>query len=194
MAVPRIRFAGPRLGRAVPVGPDQPAASFTGGWFNTTFIIPQEAKDQLARRAKAYPVPWKPADYKASWLVPTRLLLHPFIGGVKDNLAVKMYLNGSEAMLTKARDHIGRPSICTLLLTRTLTAVPPHRLTTAAGATYLGPSLGSTMTRQPCWQRPPSIWRSCSLPIRWLPVPFKQWSGKTSKPSRPSRLQAVEHE
>ena len=36
------------------------------GWFNTTFSIPQQVKDQLAQRAKAYPIPWQEADYKAN--------------------------------------------------------------------------------------------------------------------------------
>ena len=38
-------------------------------------------KAQSIARAAGYPVDWKPADYLASWLVPSRLLIYLFIVG-----------------------------------------------------------------------------------------------------------------
>lgn len=113
-----VHFAGPSLLRAMPVG-GPPLPNFTGGWFNTTFEIPQALKDQLMDRGQRYPVPWTfdshscglphcVDDSKATWLVPTRLLLSPFLAQPKDSMKLEMWLNGKLVDLKRSYNSRGR--------------------------------------------------------------------------------------
>ena len=85
----KIRFAGPEMTGNAPVVP-LPAKDFVGGWYNGTFSIPQAYFDQLKGLGASYPIQWTTSatscglphcvdDSKATWLVPTRLLMAPFI-------------------------------------------------------------------------------------------------------------------
>src|SRR5262249_37092442 len=51
------------------------AAAASGGRLTGSFRIPARVFDQLAARRKAWPIPWTPDDFRATWLVPERLLL-----------------------------------------------------------------------------------------------------------------------
>jgi hypothetical protein len=84
-----------------------PGEAFPGGWFNTTFSVPAAVTAQLAQRSKAYPVPWAPADFHAAWLVPTRLLLFPFLSPASDQLEISMAVDGAPVQLTKAYNSRG---------------------------------------------------------------------------------------
>ena len=66
------RFAGSRFPHAaeVPLAPHGAA-----GCFNASVAVPAPVLEQLAARAKAYPIPWTVQDDDASWLRPERLLL-----------------------------------------------------------------------------------------------------------------------
>jgi hypothetical protein len=58
---------------------------------------------QLADRQKAYPIQWEEADYRAAWLVQTRLLMYPFISPVSDSkLKISLLIDGKPVSLTKA--------------------------------------------------------------------------------------------
>ena len=85
----KIRFKGPRLTGNAPVVP-LPSKDFAGGWYNGTFSIPEAYFQQLKALGTSYPIPWTTSatgcglphcvdDSKATWLVPTRLLMAPFI-------------------------------------------------------------------------------------------------------------------
>merc|ERR1712187_387505 len=112
-------FSGLPAFRAMPVSPDVPPPDFTGGWFNTTFSIPMSVKQQLNERTKSYPVPWTRSaqgcglphcvdDSKATWLIPSRLLLNPFITHPTDRMAIDLYIDGQHVELLKSYNSRGR--------------------------------------------------------------------------------------
>jgi len=93
--------------RLAPSGSDtmlQPAPipSFTGGWYNTSFTLPSAFLKQLALRQSSYPVNWTAKDEIAAWLVPSRLLLHPFIGKPNVDNAPRMFIDNYEVLLAEA--------------------------------------------------------------------------------------------
>merc|ERR1712061_521877 len=51
-----VRLAGEAVLRAMPISSDKPPYDFAGGWFNTTFIIPDAVKQQLSERDAKYPI------------------------------------------------------------------------------------------------------------------------------------------
>ncbi len=100
-----------------------PPPTFTGGWYhlppitlntafvffnialkryNTSFTLPSAFFKQLAQRQLAYPVPWSARDEVASWLAPSRLLLHPFVGKSLADDAPRMFIDGGEVALSAA--------------------------------------------------------------------------------------------
>merc|ERR1712217_787949 len=90
-----------------------------GGWFNTSFSIPNSVKQQLKKRAEKYPVPWSWSakgcnqphcvdDSKATWLIPSRLLLTPFISHPSDEIHIDMYIDGERVELAKSYNSRGR--------------------------------------------------------------------------------------
>lgn len=95
-----VRFEGERFGRAEPVGPYDPA--FAGGRFSATFRVPQRVFDQLAARARAWPIPWTPDDYHTPWLAPHRLLLFVQIAEPDDRWAPALRIDGRPVALEKA--------------------------------------------------------------------------------------------
>ncbi|CAE7459681.1 unnamed protein product [Symbiodinium sp. CCMP2592] len=114
----QIRFKGPSLMGNAPVVP-LPAKDFAGGWYNGTFSIPQAYFEQLSALGASYPIPWTTSatgcglshcvdDSKATWLVPTRLLMAPFIRQAKQDMAVRLFLDGREVQLSKSYNSRGR--------------------------------------------------------------------------------------
>lgn len=114
----KIRFKGPRLTGNAPVVP-LPAKDFAGGWYNGTFSIPEAYFQQLKALGTSYPIPWTTSatgcglphcvdDSKATWLVPTRLLMAPFIRQAKQDMAVRLFLDGKEVQLSKSYNSRGR--------------------------------------------------------------------------------------
>ena len=71
-AIGHARFAGSRFPHAAEV---PLAAHGAAGCFNASVAVPAPVLEQLAARAKAYPIPWTVQDDDASWLRPERLLL-----------------------------------------------------------------------------------------------------------------------
>jgi hypothetical protein len=110
-----IQMAGEPVYRAMPISPDKPPQSFTGGWFNTTFIIPSAVKQQLHQRDVKYPIPWTHTnasgscglphcvdDSKATWLIPSRLLLYPFLTNVTSTMVVDLFIDGKTIALQRS--------------------------------------------------------------------------------------------
>ncbi len=79
-----------------------PAPSFSGGWYNTSFTLPSAFLKQLALRQASYPVNWTAKDEIAAWLIPSRLLLHPFIGKPNVANAPRMFIDNNEVPLVEA--------------------------------------------------------------------------------------------
>jgi hypothetical protein len=90
---------------------------FNTAWkrYNTSFTLPSAFFKQLAQRQLAYPVPWNARDEVASWLAPSRLLLHPFVGKSAADDAPRMFIDGSEVALIAAFNSRGmRRFVCVL--------------------------------------------------------------------------------
>ena len=88
---------------AMPISPTAVATpDFKGGWFNVTFVIPAAIKSQLQQRQEDYPIKWEDDDYHAAWLVPTRLLMFPFLSPASDSMEIEMWIDGKNVTLTKA--------------------------------------------------------------------------------------------
>ena len=69
------RYASPAspARRAMPVAPGAVAPpGFAGGWFNATVAVPAAVAAQLADRAAAYDVAWRPDELRAAWPAPAR--------------------------------------------------------------------------------------------------------------------------
>jgi hypothetical protein len=82
----------PAVYHAMPIAPQLPPASNTGGSFSRTFTIPGAISARLAARAKAYPIPWRAVDRIATWLDPNRLIGYIFIANPKDSLLAQITL------------------------------------------------------------------------------------------------------
>jgi len=95
-----VRFEGERFGRAEPVGSYDPA--FAGGPFAATFRVPRRVVDQLAARARTWPIRWTPDDYHTPWLAPHRLLLFVQIAEPDDRWAPALRIDGRPVALEKA--------------------------------------------------------------------------------------------
>ncbi|EGB07459.1 hypothetical protein AURANDRAFT_64885 [Aureococcus anophagefferens] len=105
------RYAAPasRAQRAMPVAPGAVAPpAFAGGWFNATVAVPAAVAAQLAARAAAYDVAWRPGELRAA-LAPARLLLYPAIADPDDALDVALWVDGAPANLTRAYNSRGLP-------------------------------------------------------------------------------------
>jgi hypothetical protein len=94
-----VRFAGQPFAHYQQVAAYDP--EFAGGRFSGTFKIPRRVFDQLAARAKAWPIPWTPEDYRTTWLAPERLLLFVQIAEPDDRMDVRLRIDGRPVALTK---------------------------------------------------------------------------------------------
>jgi len=105
----QIQFAGTSpVYHAMPIDPSALAPpDFTGGWFNITFSIPSVIKQQLSQRKAGYPIEWQPAEYKATWLVPSRLLMYIFIAEPQDSMDVLLVMNGTVQEVGKSYNSRG---------------------------------------------------------------------------------------
>jgi hypothetical protein len=110
-----VQFAGEPVLRVMPVSPTRPPAQFAGGWFNTSFVIPTAVKQQLKERDIKYPVPWSYTnasgscglphcvdDSKATWLIPSRLLLNPFLMNRTADMILSLFIDGKKVEVKKA--------------------------------------------------------------------------------------------
>lgn len=113
---PRViaRFNGTEVRHASPIG-ELPPKDNTGGTFSSQFRIPEAYFAQLAARGKAYNIDWKPREYNATWLVPTRLLAYVFILEPNPNMTVAVRLNGDAAKVLPAYNSRGLPHAKTFL-------------------------------------------------------------------------------
>jgi hypothetical protein len=107
-----VTFAGEGpVYHAMPISPGavSPRGAFAqqGGWLNTTFKIPAAISDQLAQRQKDYPIKWEESDYRATWLVQTRLLMYPFLAPVADDLPLYLEIDGVPVPLSKSYNSRG---------------------------------------------------------------------------------------
>jgi hypothetical protein len=104
-----VQFGGDEIHHNMPVAPGAvvPLGSWGGGWLNTSFTVAQALKDQMAARTKSYPINWTAADAKASWLVPTRLLMFFFIVRPSDATPITLIIDGAQVELTKAYNSRG---------------------------------------------------------------------------------------
>ncbi len=95
-----VRFAGERFGRLEPVGEVPP--DFAGGRFTASFSVPTRIFDQLAARARAWPIPWTAEDYRTPWLAPERLLLFVSIAEPDPRWEVRLAIDGRPVEVRKA--------------------------------------------------------------------------------------------
>ena len=110
-------FRGDVVQHAMPISPDAvPPQPWAGGWLNTTFTVSAAMKAQSAARQAAYPIDWTPAEYKATWLVPARLLIYAFIIRPAQTMKVELMVDGkavevsqsyNSRALTHARTFLG---------------------------------------------------------------------------------------
>jgi hypothetical protein len=70
--------------------------AFAGGTVRGTFTIPNRIFEQLAARRRAWPIPWTPEDYRATWLAPERLLLFAQIAEPNERMEVKLRIDGRQ--------------------------------------------------------------------------------------------------
>lgn len=101
-----VRFAGEPFSHYQRVGPD--ARDFAGGRFSARVTIPRRIFDQLAARQRAWPIPWTAEDYRATWLVPERLLLFVQIAEPDERWEASLLIDGRPAELRKAYSAIRR--------------------------------------------------------------------------------------
>merc|ERR1719419_577398 len=110
LVIASVRFAGQSVLKAMPVGMTTVAPGFRGGWFNITFSIPQAVTAQLQERARRYPVAWTwnstgcgaphcVDDSRATWLMPTRLLLVPVLTRPSMAMYSELWVDGERAEL-----------------------------------------------------------------------------------------------
>ena len=85
-----------------------PADNTGGGLFSTTFTIPAAIFEQLAARAKMYPIAWTARDRIATWLDPNRLLGSIFIANPKDTWLGQLNLTVDGAPLQVKRSYNSR--------------------------------------------------------------------------------------
>jgi hypothetical protein len=102
----RVRFGGAPIHHAMPISNTSVPPGFTGGSWTTSFTVDPAIGEQLSSRAKAYPIPWDPADYKATWLVPHRLILNVFVENPADSMAIKLTVDGVVQTLQPGYVHI----------------------------------------------------------------------------------------
>ncbi|HET7790034.1 MAG TPA: hypothetical protein VFK78_04485 [Gemmatimonadales bacterium] len=77
-------------------------STFAGGTFLASFTVPRRIFDQLAARARAWPIPWTAEDYRTTWLAPERLLLFVQIAEPDDRWAARLWIDGRPIELRKA--------------------------------------------------------------------------------------------
>ena len=97
----------PSLYRLMPISPALVPPGFGGGVWKTSFSIPLAIPEQLAARAKAYPIDWTAADRNATWLVPTRLIGSIFIERPSDSWDVGLRINGTPWRVQRAYNSRG---------------------------------------------------------------------------------------
>jgi hypothetical protein len=104
LVVATVRFDGAPFRKLQQIGSYDPV--FAGGSFTGTFTIPSRVFDQLAARAKAWPIPWTAEDYRTPWLVPERLLLFVQIAEPDDRMEARLTIDGRTVELRKAYSSI----------------------------------------------------------------------------------------
>jgi hypothetical protein len=95
-----VAFEGASFSRAQQVGTYD--ASFAGGTFTGRFTVPRRVFAQLEARQEAWPIPWAPEDFRATWLAPQRLLLYVQIAEPDDRWEPRLRIDGRLVELKKA--------------------------------------------------------------------------------------------
>jgi len=95
-----VTFAGEPFRHYQQIDTYNPA--FTGGTVTAAFRIPQRIFEQLARRRKAWPIPWTAEDYRSTWLAPERLLLYVQLAEPDDQWTASLRIDGRPVELRKA--------------------------------------------------------------------------------------------
>lgn len=115
-----LQFAGDVVAQTMPISDVFPDPLFVGGWFNTTFMVSAGISAQLSRRQMRYPIPWIHdastcsasehcvLDSNATWLIPSRLLLVPFLTQPSDSMEIRLVIDGLEVELRKSYNSRGR--------------------------------------------------------------------------------------
>lgn len=101
------QFEGVSVRHAMPISDTPVPPGFDGGLWKTSFTVPPAISAQLAERRQSYPIPWTPADYKATWLVPERLLLNVFLEKPSDEMNLTLSIDGVQHALTPSYNSRG---------------------------------------------------------------------------------------
>jgi hypothetical protein len=102
-----VTFAGDDTVRHLQPMVKLPSVNNTGGsgiYEGATFRISSAVKAQLAARQNAYPIAWQPEEYKATWLVPSRMLASVYIAKPQAawDAKVRMRIDGKTVPVSKS--------------------------------------------------------------------------------------------
>ncbi len=120
-----VRFEGEYFPRSHALVPYDPA--FAGGSLSGFFSVPSRILLQLSERRKAWPIPWTPEDYRSTWLVPERLLLHVQIAEPDDRMAAALSIDGNLVELKKAYSSVHSYGRCFTGFYADVSALAPGR-------------------------------------------------------------------
>jgi hypothetical protein len=93
-----IRFAGRSFTHSQEVALEKGS---NGRW-DGSFLLPARIRRQLLQRKESWPIPWTKEDYETTWLVPERLLLFVQFAEPDDQMAVRMWIDGTPFELKRA--------------------------------------------------------------------------------------------
>lgn len=107
-----IDFAGDIVQKLMSLG-ELPSSSNIGGTFIFKFVIPGAVQNQLKQRQSYYPIDWYPAEYNATWLVPTRLLASIYTSKPSTSWNINATIDGIHVKASQAFNSRGlvRPNV-----------------------------------------------------------------------------------
>jgi hypothetical protein len=93
-----VSFAGTRFGRAQQVD----LVKGEDGIYTGAFVVPKRICAQRKTIENAWPIAWRPEDYRTTWLVPSRLLLFVQFAEPNDTMRVTLTVDNKNVRLSKA--------------------------------------------------------------------------------------------
>jgi len=89
-----------------------PAPKASNAWHNSTIKVTTAMLEQLHNRQSKYNISWNKEDVDASWLIPSRLLLYPYVTRPTPSLAEPMvFIDGHPAEVAKQYNSRGNHAV-----------------------------------------------------------------------------------